>query len=564
MKNLKRSKLLAALGLVLILSLVGCAKQTPSLVPTPSPSPAPAPVPTPVPAPSPAPTPTGAVTPAGPYGELRVGFSTLGDERFDPITQGATGVYSCMIPVLDAMLRSEGPKITPGVVEKWELAPDGLSWLFYVRKGIKFHNGEDLTANDIKFTIERYASKEAINTETRLMVDRVEKVDDYTVRVYTKGRQPFYPYIIAPLSTIQVVMPKNYIEQRGMAYFERHPVGSGSFKYVRYVAGDMYEYEAVDRHWRQTPGFKKLVIIKIPEESTRIALMRTNEIDITEVSADSSLGMEAEGFRVAPTVTEQVAIMLPGVYQPEGAKFPVSALKVRQALAFAINRDEIIKFVFYGKALPVGPLPVHANSADIDIPYWMDYAAKAYRYDPEEAKRLLKEAGYADGFSIKLFAVMRPGQAYANKLAEIIQGYWGKIGVKAEVMPVEYAVFRTNRNTLKVPDWIGAAYTSQYSHGPFVAERAYNVFGSSGSTANLGRAFPELDKLLDAALLEPDAAKRKQMADEIIKITTDTYTTLMITRVPSLVAVSPSVDIGLPAPPTNALIGYYLDTAKHK
>ncbi|MBI2958278.1 MAG: ABC transporter substrate-binding protein, partial [Chloroflexi bacterium] len=124
------------------------------------------------------------------------------------------------------MFRLEGSQLAPGVIEKWELAPDGLSWLYNVRKGIKFHNGDDLTADDVKFTIDEYTSAKALQSQTRGAVDRVDKVDSYAVRVFTKGKQPFLPSLASWFSPGQgVVLPKKYVEQSGVDGFDRRPVG---------------------------------------------------------------------------------------------------------------------------------------------------------------------------------------------------------------------------------------------------------------------------------------------------------------------------------------------------
>ncbi|MBI4304086.1 MAG: ABC transporter substrate-binding protein, partial [Chloroflexi bacterium] len=509
------------------------------------------------------PKPAPAPTPAGPSGELRVALFSLGRERFDPIVAGSTDALQILSPLYDLLLRGEAGKIQPGIAEKWELGPDGKSWVFYIRKGVKFHNGEDLTADDVVFTLGRYISDRAELPDTRRALERVEKVDDYTVRAFTRGQQPFYPYIVAPFArALGFVQPKDYIEQRGVEYFERRPIGSGSFKFVRFVIGDVIEYEAFDTHWRQVPGFKKLTVLKIPEESTRLAMLKTGQVDLADVSTEASLELETAGFRVQPTIAEQAAVLLPGTYQPEGAKFPTSDLRVRQALSLAINREEIRKSLFYGKALPVGPFPVHAVSADIDIPFWMDYAEKIFRYDPEEAKKLLKEAGYPNGFTMKLWQINWPGAAYMPKLAEVIQGYWGKIGVKAEIGTVDMTVYPTNRNTLKVPEWIGSGFTMATSANPAVPERINSHFHSTTHTPLFGKAMPEVDKMIESAFTELDTAKRKEIEDKLIKTIADSYVALMIARVPTLYALGARVDIAFPPPPTAAPIGYYLDIAK--
>jgi peptide/nickel transport system substrate-binding protein len=496
---------------------------------------------------------------------MTVALGSFGGETFDPIKAGGSDATNYLPPMFDFLLRADGANILPGVADKWELASDGLSWTFYIHKGIKFSNGEDLTADDVVFTIQRYASPDAIYADTRDVVKTVEKVDDYTIRVNTNGIKPFYPQTIAPMTRGHgLIMPKDYFGKVGVDYYTRNPIGSGSFVRTKYVPGDTIEYQAVDNHWRQTAAFKNVTIIKVPEESTRVAMMKVKQVDAIETSADSATELETAGNRVAATIAEQTLIVLPGTYQPEGKSFPTSDIRVRQALSLAINRNEIINVIFHGKAFPSGPLGVFPMSLDVDLPYWMDYAAKTYRYDPAAATQLLKDAGYPNGINIKLWAINRSGAPYVPNLVQVIQGYWDKIGVKAEIVPAESAVFTSNRNTLKVPTWLGAAYTFNCSTGPIVAERLNNNFRSTGNLVPVGTTRPDIDALIDAGNAERDPAKRKEIYAQLIKETTDTYTMLMIALVPSLVAIGPKVNFALPTPTADCYLCYYLDTATHR
>ncbi len=191
-------------------------------------------------------------------------------------------------------------QIGPGLAEKWEMGPDGQSWIFNLRKGVKFHDGSELTANDVKYTLDLYMTQPMADGETRNQVKSVEVVDDYTLRINSNGPQVFYPYVVLNAYGVLQgqVLPKAYIEKNGMAYFQRHPIGTGSYKFVRYVAGDMIEYQALDSHWRQVPAFKDLTMSKrVPEDSTRSAMLQTGALDIIELGLDSSASLEQAGFQ---------------------------------------------------------------------------------------------------------------------------------------------------------------------------------------------------------------------------------------------------------------------------
>ncbi len=559
----QRIKIVATLSLVMLTVLSGCAQAAPAPVPTPAPAPAPSPAPAPTPVPAPKPTP--APMPAGPYGELRIALSTLHEETSDPVKATSGNNQNLLSPMFDYLIqKGKDGKPAPDVLEKWEMAADGLSWTLYVRKGIKFQNGDDLTAKDVKYTLEQFASrKDAQYVYVKNAIDRVELVDDYTVRAYTKGLQVFFDEVISIFNTTSLlVLPKNYIERYGLAYFELHPVGSGSFRFVRHIPGDMREYEALDKHWRQVPAFKKLTLMLMPEEATRVASVKTGAIDLTDLDLEAAINMERAGFRLANGGDFGPNVCLHGAYQ-DGAG-PIGDLKVRQALSLAINRDEIAKSMFYGKGGPATMAAI-GELADVDVSYWKEYNAKLWRYDLNEAKRLLKEAGYPDGFSIKLWSCAIRGAPYLPKLAEVIQAYWTEIGVKAEIVPVDVGAYNTFRNTTKSPKLIGAASMGRltgWSGG--TTNVGYNLAQRFRSTDAFGLLGPnkEVDKVLDATQSEPDAKKRREMVEKVAKIAADSYTYIAIASAPAMWVIGPQVDIDFPKG-ASSLSGY-ADIAKHR
>ncbi|MBI2986876.1 MAG: ABC transporter substrate-binding protein [Deltaproteobacteria bacterium] len=497
---------------------------------------------------------------AEPTGELRVAISSFGVEKFEPHRLG-TAEGGLVTPMYDTFTRFDRDgNLAPGIVERREMAPDGLSWFFSVRKGVKFHNGDDLTARDVAYAYERYASKEAFLSYVRDMVDRVEVVDKYTVRVYTKGIQIYLPWI-SNINTQGLVPPRNYIEKHGSEYFERQPIGSGPFKFVRHVRGDMVEFEALDKHWRQTPAFKRLKLILMPDESTRVAALKTGEVDIIDIGLEAARELEAAGFRTSALNPTLAYVLLYGTYYPEAASLPTADIRVRQALSLAINRDEIRERMFYGRAGPPTPPNLYGKVTDIDMTYWMKYAAKAFRYDLEEAKRLLKEAGYPNGFDIKTYVFSSTPAPHLSKLAEVIQAYWRKIGVKAQIIPLDRARWR---NLPK--EGVGQVSVETGSAGPITPRELVGPFASTGSKHLLGKAvgkgMPEFDRLVYSAFGEKDPMKRKEILDTAIKMATDSYTFLSIASVPVMAVLGPRVDINFP---TGArLIGFYLDMAKHR
>lgn len=530
MRRPKQIKKVVALGLVTILFAVGCANPTPTPAPSPAPAPTPTPTPTPAPTPAPAPAPKPAPTPAGLTGELRVAQASFAGEIFDPIRENTTyNRYSNGL-ICDYLLTlDQNGKLSPGIAEKWEMAGDGLSWTFNIRKGVKFHNGEDLKADDVKFSIERYASKESRYAWQRDSVDRIELVDEYTARVYTKGTRPYYDWLTSSSlpSATGMIMPKDYLERIGPTEYRRRPVGSGPWKFVRQVFGDLAGYEANENYWGRVPGIKNLTMLLIPEEATRVAMLRTGVVDLIDAGMETTIELKNEGFNTYNQAVSIPMINLSGAYHPDGAKMPIADVRVRQALSLAINRDELAKNFFMGEAEPAFVGQLTPLNSDVDVKYWKEKAAKIWRYDPEEAKRLLKEAGYPNGFSIKLYASPAAGTSWLPKMGEVIAGYWQQIGVQSVIIPIDWGTLGNLRTGPK-PELIGAAWTYGRAYDPVTASGLQQIWHSGGATTLFSKAWPEMDKLIDLAMTEPSGSKRAGYVNQALEMAVEKYTTLQL------------------------------------
>ncbi|MBM2825094.1 MAG: hypothetical protein HW402_758 [Dehalococcoidales bacterium] len=562
MKIAREIRLAVMLALVGMLSLAGCAKAPPS----PAPTPAPIPTPAPTPAPTPKPTPTPAPTPTGPYGELRIAVSTLGSQRFDPIKSDFTGLGMNCFPMMDPILWQVGVEQKPWVAEKWAVANDGLTWTFNIRKGIKFHNGADLTAADVKSSIERFLGPDSLQPGVILgNIQRVEQVDDYTIRLYTKSVQPFLPYNLATRNP--VVTPKSYMEQHGSDYFERHPVGSGPYRFVSATLGDVSQFEALDTNWKRPAVFKKLSVIRVSEETTKAAMLRTAAVDITDVGLETAESLEALGFKAYPYSMQEGSLIFFAGYEPRAKGMPTQDVRVRKALSIAINRKAIMDNLYKGRAEPPLTCTLFSSYADFDVAYTQDLVAKANPYDPVEAKRLLKEAGYPDGFKIKFYSCQPAGRGFLPQWAEIIATYWRDIGVIAELNPTELGTYTAWRRHPVNTALVGNAlcYGNPEYAGNSAASELANWTSDAGNTRLLDAA-PfglELDKIIFAAQSEMDAGKRKELTAQAIKIVIDSYTRCQIARLPMMLVTVPGVNVDDWFPPSNPYPGTYADRTKH-
>jgi len=286
-------------------------------------------------------------------------------------------------------------------------------------------------------------------------------------------------------------------------------------------------------------------------------------LDLISISLDSVSELEATGYRIATLATEQFGMRIHGAYAPQGTAMPTADVRVRKALWLAINRDEIGKVFFYGKMGPAGPpMLSDPNISDVDITYWRDYYAKQFPYDPEQAKQLLKEAGYPNGFNIRVYSYAMATAPYLPKVNEVIQGYWIKIGVKAELYPIDYGAFSAIRNEMKSTQVIGTISGGSVGLSPASPTRLRNSFHSLGTMGFFNKAFPEIDKALDDAGSETDTAKRKEILVKAIKTVVDSGVYYVIGDVPTVAALGPQVDIAFPK--GAQAMGLYYDIAKHR
>ncbi|MFC2025444.1 ABC transporter substrate-binding protein [Chloroflexota bacterium] len=517
---------------------------------------------------TPAPAPSLTPLSTGPYGELGVAVATFSNGVFDPVQASVYAAMYMSAPMFDFLVRTDPPeRISMGIAERWELDPNGLSWTFYIRKGIRFHNGSALTAHDVKFTLDRYASKDAFYPHIRDIQEGVEVIDDYAVRVYTKGPQPFYWRFVSFIAGTQgAIIPKDYFEKVGKDRFNFHPVGSGPFRFVRHIPGDMVEYEALDKHYRQVPAFKKLTIMVIPKETTRVAMLKTGEVDIIEVGVDAVAQIEVVGLRAVTLAGSQALVHFYGAYDPRAKGMPTADARVREALSLAINRDEIGRNLFSRKLQPPMPPSMWLDQPEIDVPYWRDYCAQFYRFDPEEAKRLLKEAGYSHGFAIKLYSYILAGVPYLSGLAQVIQGNWQEIGVKAEIVHKEWeameALWRSGPNRGPAAELVGQVSIHGTDGHVMPARAIMGYYWSKGTRDLIQGGVPELDSMVEAALIEPSNVKRREIIAKALHLAMDSRVCSVIGTVPKMAGLGPRVDIDFPT--TSRSILQYVETAKHR
>jgi len=424
-----------------------------------------------------------------PTGELRIAVPTLHMETFHPLW--STNYRKFFLEAMfDHLIGVDGEgKFLPeeSIAYKWEEAPDRMSWTFYIRDGVKFHDGTPLTLDDVKYSIEETAkvTNMAARGEYMTYIDRLETVPPNKVVLRLKKPWPVMPHHMSPLnSTEGMIFPKKYIEAQGKE-FERKPIGTGPYKFLEHKEGDYIKLVAQDSHWRVgVPKYRYLTFKVIPEEGTREAALRVGEVDLAKTTLTTANKLETGGFTIHKKLSSiEPLLTMIRIYDPNN---PLNKKKVRQALVYAIDKAAILKHVMMGQGEVTGH---HMAMTKWSIGYSKTYPLTPY--DPKKAKELLAEAGYPDGFTIYLYSYITD-LPEAKLINEAIAGYWKAIRMKPIILEMEYEAFKPVWARKKDPPGPSINLHPWTSRPVYPWGGLYHTKGPWSHTAD-----PELDKLIE-------------------------------------------------------------------
>jgi len=429
---------------------------------------------------------------------------SLAPTWFDPAdTLGLITPFMVLYALHDAMVKPMPEHLqSPSLAESWSTSKDNLTHDFVIRDGVHFHNGEPVTADDVKFSYERYRG--AAHELMKSQVDSIEAVDPRHVRFKMKRPWPDFLTFYSSASGAGWIVPKKYVEKVGDDGFKKAPVGAGPYKFVSFKPGVELVLEAFDGYWRKKPAVQRLVMKVIPDESTRLAALERGEVDIA-YSIRGELAQELEkapGLKLEPVVLQGPNwLYFPEQWDPNS---PWHDLRVRQAANFAIDREGMSKALFLGYCKVTNSI-VPYTFAD----YWQPPAAV---YDPEKAKKLMAEAGHAGGFDAGL---MYCDSSYAN-MAEVSINNLAAIGITVKLQPIERAGFF-------------AGYSAkQYKRG--IIQGASAAFGNAATRmasfvvkggAYCYGSYPDIDALYPQQADETDPKKRAAILDKMQQMVYD-------------------------------------------
>ena len=420
----------------------------------------------------------------------------------DPQNHMETPAWNVHLQMFDTLLRRDANiKMTPLLAESYRVVND-LTWEFKLRKGVKFHNGEDFNAAAVKFVLERMADPKLKLRQTVFqgVIEKVEVMDDYTFRIITK--KP-YPVMDAQLCIYGQPLPIKYFQEKGPKHFAINPVGTGPYKFVRWVKDDHILLEANENYFRGAPKIKKVIFRPIPEATTRVAALQTQEADIvTNIPPHLMRLMDWKGRSFVSKVPSVRVIFVAFDTTKPG---PQTDKRVRQAIAMGIDMKTNIKKILEGNGVLLGSPLTNRH-------FGYDPTIKPYDYNPEKAKKLLAEAGYASGFD---FVINSPNGRYLNDkdMAEAVAGDLRKIGIRATVKTHEWGYYLNNMLYVHK----GApCYLLGWGNTSFDADFTINPLMRTGLIFS-NVSFPKLDALIDQGISIMDPKKRHKIYSDAAK-----------------------------------------------
>lgn len=425
-------------------------------------------------------------------GVLKVGV-TADAVGFDP---HFTSAYSSSLVIeqmyngllyLDANLKVQGD-----LAEKWEVSADGLTYTFSLIKGVKFHNGREMKAADVKYSLDRARDTKSPRAYLLEPVKSVDVADDYTVKVVLS--KPFAPLLTNLAGTGLAIVPQETVEKNGD--LNKVVDGTGPFKLKEYVPGQVIRLEKNPDYFRKgQPHLDGIELRPMADETARLTAVRTGELDmILEVPQKDVATLKGDS-------TVKV-VGGPGTWYDyigiNTAKKPFDDPRVRQAMAWAVDRKAIVDVALFGEGTPIksGPMPPA---------HWAYLDQEIYKRDLTKAKQLLAEAGYPNGFK----ASIKVGAEYKSQVAvaQVIQSQLKEVGIEIEVKPQEWGLFIdevTNKKDfdLTILGWLGASDPDGFMFAQFHTGEKWNFYGYSDK---------QTDDLLEKGRTTLDEGQRKQI-----------------------------------------------------
>ncbi|GGB59988.1 peptide ABC transporter substrate-binding protein [Roseibium aquae] len=452
-------------------------------------------------------------------------WARVGDAlTLDPHSQNEGPTTAVMHHIYETLVdREVDGTLEPRLATEWSIHPDDPTvWVFKLREGVKFHGGEDLTAEDVVFSVERVRHEASDFKGLHANVVGAEAIDDYTVHIKMDGPSPLYPNNLTNFFIMDkgwseandVVAPQNY-DAGEEKFSTRNTNGTGPYKLISRDPEVRTVMQHFDGHWDEKPQVTEIIYTPIKEEATRVAALLSGEVDLVQdvPVQDIARLQNTAGINVTTGPENRVIFF---AYDMGSDKLisanvddnPFKKPEVREAMALALDRDAIMKVVMRGQSLPTGvAMPPFVNG-------WTEELDKYELPDVDKAKALLAEAGYPDGFSVDLNC---PNDRYLNDeaICQAYVGMLGRIGINANLVSQSRSLhfpLISNRTTdFYLLGWGVPTFDSSYIFNFLVHTDNGTLGGWNGSRYSN----PELDEMMQAIATEVDLEKRNEMIGQI-------------------------------------------------
>jgi peptide/nickel transport system substrate-binding protein len=449
----------------------------------------------------------------------------------DPHKTTLTHAVNVLVNFYDTLVgRDANLALKPGLALSWR-AIDPTTWEFKLRQGVKFHNGEPFNAQAVKFSFDRMLDPKTKwpGAAALRLVKSVSVVDDATVRIATERPWPLLPRY---LGYYGMIVPPT-LTQSSEDALVRHPVGTGAYKFVRWVKDDRVELEANPDYWGGKPRISRVTFRAIPNESARLAellagsvhLINTVPPELFKPIQDSQKAKLVEGKSLS---VFYVIYNLVNIAKDR----PLADKRVRQALNYAIDRQAILSSIMHGVGKPVATVCT-------DVMLGCDASIAAFPYDPERAKTLLREAGYPNGFD---FTISTTSGAYPGDrdVTLAIADQLNKIGVRARANVTEYGVqLKTVQARQLADDGWFTRFTDFFGVSTIIPFRA---FYSPGEWSLWRPGSKEFDQLIEAANAAADEAQIRDISRKVQLLFKEEAPAIALFTAPNVYGMSPDLE----------------------
>jgi peptide/nickel transport system substrate-binding protein len=384
--------------------------------------------------------------PAKPEGTLTVAYHTFAKEVLDPGVHSTLGVmyHGHMFDYLIGTAPNGELAADRGLATSWRMSPDGGTWTLKLRPNVKWHDGKPFTAGDVAFTLgERYQAKDSTCTfcgAVKRLVQEVKAVDPLTVEIRLKKPDTTFFALLSSRDGDLMMLPRHGYRAKGDGFEQLEPpVGTGPWKFAERKVGDSITFDANPAYWdpARAPEFARMRVILRPEAASRMAALRAGEVDMATIDPAQVKQARDTGLRVmGPKAVSLPVLAFHASFDPQ---FLTNKLEFRKALALAIDMDAIFKRIYAGAEDVVA----RATNTGFWSPPALGYdtSLKPYPYQPEEARRLLKQVGY-DGRALKVWSYPAGNVSEVPELLELVAGFWSAAGIKVELTPIDFGAFR--------------------------------------------------------------------------------------------------------------------------